>query len=120
MTTQESTTPEVLVSESPASWNTRYLSPEGFTCQLTLRAASGSELLARASSAIHYLLEHGCTPLPGFGNGKEPHPNGHNGSNGAAAETRLCPIHQVAMKHFEKEGRSWFSHKTDSGWCKGK
>lgn len=31
-----------------------------------------------------------------------------------------CPIHKVTMKQYEKDGRSWFSHKTDDGWCKGK
>jgi len=32
-----------------------------------------------------------------------------------------CPIHSVQMRQFEKEGRTWYSHKTDEGaWCKGK
>ena len=39
-------------TESPASWNTRYITPDGFTCQLTLRAETGKELLERANSAI--------------------------------------------------------------------
>ena len=33
-----------IFSEAPASWNTRYLSPDGFICQLTLRGESGKEL----------------------------------------------------------------------------
>jgi hypothetical protein len=31
-----------------------------------------------------------------------------------------CSTHQVPMQHNEKEGRSWWSHKTAEGWCKGK
>ena len=64
MTSQDTNTPEVLVSESPASWNTRYQSPEGFVCQLTLRAETGSELLKRVAAAIEHLLENDCTPYP--------------------------------------------------------
>ena len=35
-------------TEAPASWNTKYTSPEGFICQITLRADSGKELLENA------------------------------------------------------------------------
>jgi len=32
-----------------------------------------------------------------------------------------CPIHQVEMTKYSKEGRSWYSHRLDDGtWCKGK
>lgn len=30
-----------------------------------------------------------------------------------------CPIHNVAMKQYTKEGRSWYSHKVGDAWCKG-
>jgi hypothetical protein len=26
----------------------------------------------------------------------------------------------VQMQHNHKDGRSWWSHKTAEGWCKGK
>lgn len=29
----------------------------------------------------------------------------------------MCPIHNVPFKKFEKEGRVWYSHKTEDGWC---
>lgn len=29
----------------------------------------------------------------------------------------ICAEHGVPFKKFEKEGRSWWSHKTDEGWC---
>ena len=30
-----------------------------------------------------------------------------------------CPIHNVPMKKYTKEGRSWYSHKVGDTWCKG-
>src|SRR4030042_1788365 len=55
--------------EAPASWNTRYIDPNGFECQITLRGESGSELLEKATIAINYLLESGCTPSVFYRNG---------------------------------------------------
>ena len=41
-------------------------------------------------------------------------------SNGNG-NVHLCPIHNVEMRRWEKDGRVWFSHKTDDGgWCGGK
>ena len=35
--------------------------------------------------------------------------------------TGVCPIHQVTMQLNQKDGRSWWSHRTADGqWCKGK
>jgi hypothetical protein len=31
-----------------------------------------------------------------------------------------CAVHDVSMTLNQKEGRSWWSHKTADGWCKGK
>jgi hypothetical protein len=31
-----------------------------------------------------------------------------------------CSKHGVQMTHNQKEGRSWWSHKTAEGWCKGR
>ena len=30
-----------------------------------------------------------------------------------------CAIHNVPMKQYTKEGRSWYSHKVGDAWCKG-
>jgi hypothetical protein len=113
------------VTEAPASWNTKYTTPEGFTCQITLRADSGKELLEKAQAAITHLLQAGCTPCDNFtfrpksnGNGHTPQTetNAANGNNG-----HVCSVHNVEMRRFEKEGRVWYSHKTDEGgWCNGK
>lgn len=110
--------------EAPASWNTRYVDPNGFECQITLRGESGSELLEKADSAISYLLKNGCIPYvyripqrqPDTNNGKD-----HNyGTDGSNANPSWCPIHECEMKRWNKEGRVWYSHKVDGEWCKGK
>ena len=53
--------------------------------------------------------------------------NGHGRSrgNGAAlvkpADVRWCSIHDCAMTRYEKNGRSWYSHRIEGGrWCKGR
>jgi hypothetical protein len=117
--------------EAPASWNTKYLSPEGYTCQITLRADSGKELLEKAQAAITHLIASGCTPCEALtfrprsnGNGHTPQTetsatpaNGNNGNGNG----HMCPVHNVEMRRFEKEGKIWYSHKTDDGaWCNGK
>jgi hypothetical protein len=62
MTSNNSTQSEIRMAEALASWNTRYISPEGFECQLTLRAERGSDLMEKVNSAITYLQTHECTP----------------------------------------------------------
>ena len=114
-------------SEAPASWNTRYITPEGFECQITLRADTGQEVLEKAQGAITFLLKSGCAPC---WNGKhinheQPQytdpvtvPDGGNGNNGH--ERSWCPIHQCEMKRWDKDGRTWYSHKVGDQWCSGK
>jgi len=41
-------------------------------------------------------------------------------SGHTADDTPQCPKHGVPMKLNHKDGRSWWSHKTADGWCKGK
>jgi hypothetical protein len=100
--------PETMFLEAKASWNTRYTTPQGFICQITLRGDSGKDLLDKANGALSYLLEQGNHPCENN--------NNHNGR-----ETKLCPIHQCEMKQREKEGKTWFSHRLETGdWCYGK
>ena len=126
------------VTEAPASWNTRYTSPEGFICQITIRADSGKELLVKAQGAINHLLDIGCTPCDNLtfrprsnGNGSDGKSKSDNGSNGngnhaetnaeGTSSTKVCPVHNVEMKRWEKNGKVWFSHKQEGGsWCTGK
>jgi hypothetical protein len=92
--------------EAPASWNTRYVDPNGFECQITLRGDSGSELLEKANYAISYLLKNGCNPYVFYRNGnrqadsksesdknddtQNKGTNGTNGSNGTNSNPAWC------------------------------
>jgi len=79
------------------------------------RGESGAELLPRAQAAIAWLLEHGAQP---GGNGRK--------GNEQAPDTKVCPIHHVAMRKRTKNGDTWWSHRAvdpDTGqeyWCRGK
>jgi hypothetical protein len=112
--------------EAPASWNTRYVDPNGFDCQITLRGETGSELLDKATNAINYLLKNGCTPHTFYRNGsrqvetkQEESKNGEVKSNDKD-NPAWCPIHECEMKRWDKDGRVWYSHKADGEWCRGK
>ena len=108
MATDQLVKPEVLFTEAPASWNTSYVTPEGFTCRITLRGDNGKDLLDKANTALSFLIEHGYTPDI----------NNHRNGKG---EGKQCPIHRCWMKRYEKDGKTWHSHKLDDGsWCYGK
>ncbi len=120
-------------SESPASWNTKYLDPSGFECQLTLRADNGQDLLEKATNAISFLLANACTPAIFFRNGTYKSSSGTKEQgiskvSGKEADDidvssshAWCPIHSCEMKKWEKGGKVWYSHKTEDGsWCSGK
>jgi hypothetical protein len=120
---------ELLFNEAPASWNSRYIDPTGFECQITLRGETGLELLEKANSAITYLLNAGCQPSTfnrnsyrnNTPNGAQEPKNGNgNGNNGHKEIPSWCPIHQCEMKRWDKEGRTWYSHKFNGEWCRGK
>ena len=119
--TEQSTTH--IFDEAPASWNTRYVTPDGFTCQITLRDEKGVDLLNKAQAAMKLLQEQGCEPyghklgLSGNGDGKsQESPKLSDGSPNPA----WCSLHNTDMKRREKDGQVWFSHKIlDGSWCKG-
>ena len=128
MATPQTTKIESPYTEAPASWNTRYVTPAGFICQITLRGDSGKDLLERANVALTWLMENNFLPCE---NTYKPKFDGKKSSNNSQASSStqnnngqaptICPIHQCEMRRFEKNGRIWFSHKTDDGgWCKGK
>jgi len=111
MTQQNETQTEVLFTESPASWNTKYMTPEGFVCQLTLRDDNGVRLLEKTLSAMQELLMSGCLPYPINLHGVEKNLNGNPDA--------WCSVHNCEMKRWEKGGKVWFSHQTQDAWCYG-
>lgn len=112
--------------EAPASWNTRYITPEGFECQITLRGENGTELLEKAGKAIVYLLSNTCTPYTYYRNGsrqvesKPEESKKEEGKSNGKDDPAWCPIHQCEMRRWDKNGRIWYSHKVDGKWCSGK
>lgn len=100
-----------MLGEAPVSWNTRYMSKQGFECQLTLRGTDPGDLLRLANDLMTRMVEAGVEPLNGYrkGNGKPE-----------AQDDHVCPIHKVPMKRYEKNGQAWYSHKApDGSWCRG-
>jgi len=103
---------EVSELDTSAIWTVRYVDPSGFECQLSLEGSSGIEVLKKADSAIERLKEYQCSPIirnPASSSIKEE----------GKEEEHLCPIHHASMKLWQKNGRSWYSHKVDGRWCKG-
>jgi len=93
---------------------------------LSIQAESGSEALKKAQGAISHLTEAQCIPLR-----KEDH-NGGNKSNGKSSgqtvmvkpdgkgKNPICTIHGIDMTKWTKDGRTWYSHRWNDGWCNGK
>ena len=110
---------KIVFTESPASWNTRYITPDGFTCQFTLRGTNGKDLIEKANSALAHLREQGCIPFFGYprGNGNQRDSSNSSGSNN---DSIWCDIHQQEMRKWERDGKSWYSHKVNGEWCYGK
>jgi hypothetical protein len=100
-------------TEAPASVKLKF-EFRGFDTMLTLRGESGAEVLPKLEAAITWLGEHGAGGLLTLssGNGNEP-------------ETKVCPLHGVAMKKREKYGDVWWSHQAinpatgEKFWCRG-
>lgn len=105
--------PDLSDLAASATWSVRYLDPSGYECLLSLESASGVEVLHKAQAAITRLNESGCIPLNKqslISAKDEP----------TKAETHICPIHNVPMREWKKNGRTWYSHKLEDGsWCKG-
>jgi hypothetical protein len=128
---------DIQFGEASASWNTKYLTPDVFECQLTLRGENGSEVLEKSTAAIAFLLKSGCAPSASFrptfsakklaatpaqnnSASKEPQQANNNGNNHNGHERNWCPIHECEMTKWEKGGRVWYSHKAGDQWCRGK
>jgi len=114
--------------EAPASLNTYYISPGGFRWQFTIRPGLAAEemtaLLERAKKAEEWLTKKGYKPYVPF---KTNNANASQqaGGNGGEPDSKVCPVHHVAMQKREKHGETWWSHKAinpetnEEYWCKG-
>jgi hypothetical protein len=80
-----------------------HLTIAGRQVQLTLRDTDEDRVLQR----LQAVLEPYPVPVPVQG---PTQPQGQD----------WCAIHQTRMKQTTKEGRSWYSHKVDGHWCKGR
>ena len=108
-------TSEALLVESSARWSARYLDPSGFECQLTLEAESGIEVLKKATSAIAHLKETKCVSIS-----QSAQPICSSITQKAETTGVMCPIHNVEMRLYEKGSSSWYAHKWEGKWCRGK
>jgi len=122
MTTNNNQNNDFLFSEAPASWNTRYVDPNGFKCQFTLRADNGQELLEKANSAIAYLLKNNCEPYSYNRNNyhskkanRKPviSNKGSSDNDVSNQDSSWCSIHECEMQRWEKAGRVWPKPETN-------
>jgi hypothetical protein len=87
--------------EAPASANVR-VTLCGREVQLTLRDSDEDRLLQRLQAVLQR--------FPVAQASREPQGRGEG----------WCPLHNVQMRSTTKNGRSWLSHRTAEGWCKGR
>jgi hypothetical protein len=82
---------------------------DGTEAMLTVRGATAAEFKANLQ-AVRGLLEP-LTPQPQLPAQPPASPAPRQG---------WCAKHGLQMVQTTKEGRSWWSHKTAEGWCKGR
>jgi hypothetical protein len=88
-----------------------YITMHGYKAQLTLRDMDETRLIARMEAILKRF------PAP-------PPPQDPPAST-KPAEPELpenfCRLHACEMRRWEREGRSWYSHKlADNTWCRGR
>jgi hypothetical protein len=80
----------------------------GHEVLVTLRGTDFASVKAQVEQASQWLRS------------QPPVPQAPSQPQEPAPEKRYCPRHGTEMTLNHKDGRSWWSHKTDQGWCKGK
>jgi hypothetical protein len=93
--------PAAPLPEAPASCNV-YVTLAGRQVQVTLRDSDEQRLLARLDAVLQRF------PATAEPEGEQAPPEG------------WCRKHGAQMRQNHKDGRSWWSHRTADGWCKGK
>jgi nucleoid-associated protein YgaU len=103
--------------EAPASANVR-VTIAGREVQITLRDADETRLLARLEAV---LAQFPVAPKPQPQAPLSPQQHHALAMHRPITQTGWCAVHNVQMQHNDKNGRSWWSHRTADGqWCKGR
>lgn len=98
-----------------ASWSIDYVTSDGYVCKVRLVDDDESALLGRAGSVLNWLRSNGCRAQEHITETKS-----RKQAEGKKAGEKMCPIHNVKMKKWEKNGKVWYSHLIDGEWCSGK
>jgi hypothetical protein len=77
----------------------------GHEVMVTLRGVDFASVKAQVEQASEWLKVQAPAQSP---------------TQGAGQPEGWCSKHGIQMKLNHKDGRSWWSHKTADGWCKGK
>jgi hypothetical protein len=82
----------------------------GHEVMVTLRGVDFASVKAQVEQASEWLKVQAPVQPPTQGAGQADH----------SQQPGWCAKHSVQMTQNHKNGRSWWSHKTAAGWCKGK
>jgi len=75
---------------------------EGRQVQITLRDTDETRLLQRLTTLL------------------QQYPVAQAPTASSIPAEGWCARHQIQMTLNQKQGRSWYSHSTDQGWCNGR
>ena len=94
--------------EAPASATLKVWNQDNYGVLFTMRDTDSRKLYVRVNNFIKVLKADGWKA--------DWLQNGSKVEHGP----EWCPIHNVAMKKYTKEDRSWYSHKNGDAWCNGR
>ena len=122
--TSLTTSPTMENIDALSTWSVRYRDPSGFECILAIQGETGSEVLKKAEGALSHLTEAKCVPLHKDGHNGDPKQNDDRSGSTVLVKpdgkNPVCVLHGVEMTKWAKNGRTWYSHRWEDGWCNGK
>jgi hypothetical protein len=101
--------PTVPLPEAPVSITLK-ATLHGHEVLVTLRGVDFASVKAQVEQASEWLKVQAPAQSPAQSPGQADQ----------SSKPGWCAKHGVPMRHNHKEGRSWWSHWTPEGWCKGK